>query len=41
MTRSEYMRNLREAWESGKISTEAYDAGVQNADIFCDEEEDE
>lgn len=39
MTRSEYHIRALEAWTSGKISEEAYDASMMMADIFCDEEE--
>ncbi len=39
MTRNEYFKNLREAWEKGKISEEAYDAGIRNAEYFCDDDD--
>ena len=41
MKRNDYWKSLREAWEAGRISDEAYDAGMANADVFCDEDEDE
>lgn len=41
MKRAEYFQNLRESWESGRISDEAYDAGINNAEYFCDSETDE
>lgn len=41
MRRSEYLKRLEEAHSAGKISAEAYDAGVINADAFCDDEEEE
>lgn len=41
MVKSEYMKQLFKLYNSGEISKEAYDAGVINADIFCDEESEE
>lgn len=41
MKRNDYWKSLREAWEAGRISDDAYDAGVMNADALCDEDEDE
>ena len=41
MTRSEYMNRALEALNEGRISEEAYDAMCENANIFCDDEEDE
>ena len=38
MTKSEYMTSTFEAYNSGKITEEAYEASIQNADIFCDDE---
>ena len=40
MTRREYMRRLEDAYSAGRISGEAYDAGIMNADIFCDDDDD-
>lgn len=39
MTRKEYMRKLTEAYDAGRISAEAYDAGMQNIDIFCNDDD--
>lgn len=41
MNRAEYMKRLEEAYAAGRISEEAYDAGIMNADIFCDDDEEE
>lgn len=41
MTRIEYMARALEALNAGRISKEAYDAACMNADIFCDDEEEE
>lgn len=41
MTRSDYMKSLQEAYDTGRISAEAYDAGIENANIFCDDDETE
>ena len=41
MRKSEYMKRLEKAYSAGKISAEAYDAGIMNADAFCDDEEEE
>lgn len=41
MKRSEYFRRLQDSLDSGRITPDAYDAAVENADIFCDDEEDE
>lgn len=40
MKRSEYFKRLQDSLDSGKISPEAYDCAVENADIFCDDPED-
>lgn len=34
MKRSIYLKNLNEAYNNGKISAEAYDTGLMNAEIF-------
>ena len=39
MTRLEYMHQLFTLYNKGEISAEAYDAGIMNTDIFCDEDE--
>ena len=41
MTRCEYLRQVVEAYNAGKISTDVYDAAVMNADNFCDDEEEQ
>ena len=40
MKRSEYLEKAFEAYSSGKVSEEAYDAMIMNADVFCEDEED-
>ncbi len=35
------MKRLEEAYAEGRISEEAYDAGIMNADIFCDDDDDD
>lgn len=37
MKRSEYLKKAFEAFNSGKISQEAYIVAIQNVDIFCEE----
>ena len=39
MTKSEYLERALDAYDSGKISAEAYDAAIRNANIFCDDME--
>lgn len=39
MCRQDYLENLFNDYCKGKISEEAYDAALQNIDIFCEEEE--
>lgn len=41
MTRDEYLEAATKAYTEGKISAEAYDACIANADIFTDTEEDD
>jgi len=41
MKRSEYLQNAFRLRNEGKISDEAYDAMIMNADSFCDEDEDD
>ena len=41
MKRSVYLKSLFDKFNAGKISEEAYDAGVMNADAFCDDDDDE
>ena len=40
MKMEEYFKRLQESFDSGRISAEAYDAAVENADIFCDDDDD-
>ena len=35
------MKSIQEAYDTGRISAEAYDAAIMNADEFCDDEEGE
>jgi len=37
--KKDYLSMLFDLFNSGEISEEAYDAGVMNADEFCDDEE--
>lgn len=39
MTREEYLAHATESYNEGRISAEAYDAIIANADIFTDTEE--
>ncbi len=39
MTRSEYMRHAFEAFNSGRVDEETFDAMLENIDVFCDEED--
>lgn len=41
MKRSIYLKNLNEAYNNGKISAEAYDTGLMNAEIFSYDDEEE
>ncbi len=41
MKRSEYLQRAFDAYNEGRISEEVYDSMVMNADVFCDEDEDE
>lgn len=41
MTKNEYLRKAQEAYDNERISAETYDAMVENADIFCDEDDEE
>lgn len=38
MKLNKYLARAQEAYNSGKISAEVYDAMLMNADIFCDDE---
>ena len=37
MTKQQYLESLFEAWESGKISDEAYDQSIINMEEFADD----
>lgn len=39
MKRSDYMKKAFDAYNSGRVSAEAYDAMLMNADIFCEDDE--
>jgi methionine synthase II (cobalamin-independent) len=39
MKRSEYLQRAFEAYNEGRISGEVYDSMIENADVFCDEDE--
>lgn len=39
MTKGEYLRQIVEAYNAGRISADVYDAAVMNADSFCDDDE--
>ena len=41
MKRSEYLKSAFEAFNSGLISAEAYDATIKNIDDFCDDDDGE
>lgn len=41
MKRSEYMERALDALNEGRINEEAYDAACMNADVFCDDDEDD
>lgn len=38
MNRSEYMQRAFEAFNSGRIDADTYDAMLENADVFCEDE---
>ena len=40
MTRTEYMNRALDALTEGRITEETYDAMCENADIFCDDDDD-
>jgi hypothetical protein len=41
MNKSEYLQRALEAYDTGRVDADTYDAMVENADIFCDEDEDD
>ena len=41
MKRNEYFKRAADLYGSGQVSGEVYDAMIMNADIFCDDEEED
>lgn len=41
MTKTEYLRKAQDAYDNERISAEAYDIMADNADIFCDEDDED
>lgn len=41
MKKVTYLKQLFEAYNSGRISVESYEAGLMNIETFCEEEEEE
>ena len=41
MKRSDYLKRAFDLYNSGEVSGEVYDAMLMNADVFCDDDEDE
>ena len=41
MKRQEYLRRAFKAFNEGTVSEEAYDAMLENADVFCDDDDDD
>ena len=41
MKRAEYLKSLFDALNEGRISQDAYEAGLMNMDDFCDDEDGE
>lgn len=41
MNRNEYLERVRELYDRDKISAEVYNAMIENADVFCDDDDDE
>lgn len=41
MNRNEYLERARELYDRDKISAEVYNAMIENADVFCDDDDDE
>lgn len=39
MKKREYMKRALDALNAGRVSEDAYDAMIMNADIFCDEDD--
>ena len=38
MKKSEYLQRAFDAYNAGRVDADTYDAMVENADIFCDED---
>ena len=41
MKKSDYLKSLEDALANGRISVEAYDAGIMNLEVFCEEDDEE
>ncbi len=41
MTKSEYLQRALDAYDTGRVDEATYDAMVLNADIFCDDDEED
>lgn len=41
MTKEEYLKECFDAYNSGRVSAEVYDAMILNAEEVCDEDEEE
>ena len=41
MKKTEYLKRALDAYNSGKVTEEVYDAMVLNADYFCDEDDED
>ena len=41
MDRKKYMQAALEAYESGRVSAEVYDCMIANADIFCEDDDED
>lgn len=39
MRKVDYLRQILEAYDTGRISGESYDAALSNMDVFCEDEE--
>jgi hypothetical protein len=39
MKKSEYLQRATEAYDTGRVDAETYDAMLMNADIFCDDDD--
>ena len=39
MNKREYLKRAFDAYNEGRIDEETYDAMIQNADIFCDDDD--